>query len=204
MKLRLLWILSTSVSAWYVCVFFQISNGATIKVFKKKAITRSGNKGSGTYLNFCAELLGTELWQIVSWWKGSWRNWYFDTVEPNEEPWLWASGRHSGPKRRKEGKGRGRRTHSPQQMIAQRHRLIGRKAGQGSPGDTKRGNVALCPCCPELCITDIVLHCPETWMIKTPLFGNFPYSLGCVSESFDVLNSMSGDQGCLQGASYLT
>lgn len=65
MKLRLLWILSTSVSAYYVCFFFQISNGATIKVFKKKANTRSGNKLTVTHLNFCAEWLRmqrTELW----------------------------------------------------------------------------------------------------------------------------------------------
>lgn len=68
--------------------FFQISNGATIKVFKKKANTRSGNKGTATYLKFCVEWLGmlrAELWQIVSWSIGAWRNWCFDIVEPNEE-----------------------------------------------------------------------------------------------------------------------
>lgn len=46
--------------AWHVYFFFQISNGATIKVFKKKANTRSGNKLTVTHLNFCAEWLGMQ------------------------------------------------------------------------------------------------------------------------------------------------
>lgn len=56
----------------------------------------------------------TELWQIVSWSIGGRRNWYLDILEPSEEPWLWASGRHGGPKRRKGGKGKkDRRAYSP-------------------------------------------------------------------------------------------
>uniref|UniRef100_A0A8C5JBI3 Plexin C1 n=1 Tax=Junco hyemalis TaxID=40217 RepID=A0A8C5JBI3_JUNHY len=43
---------------------YEISNGATIKVFKKKANTRSGNTLTVTHLNFCAEWLGMQRTEL--------------------------------------------------------------------------------------------------------------------------------------------
>lgn len=56
----------------------------------------------------------------------------------------------------------------------------------GEAGDTKRQNMPLSPWCPELCNTDIVLHCPEIRMIKPSLFDSFPYFL-----DFDLVISIA-------------
>lgn len=43
-------------------------------------------------------------------------------------------------------------------------------------------------------------------MIKTPLFGNFPYSLDCVSESFDLAVSIACQeiQGAYRGGQFIS